>query len=720
METPKYKTLSDRIREVYNSTGHAIRESGLCLSRGEDCDEVSEDDERRKVIYDGVRLRSPYPDDWRTTDWADQFAACIVDYFDEDNYLTKIDRDGSAKYGLEALPYITEVYAQARYTTSGDPDGDGRMKWTRAGNPGYVIEIRNPFHASIRLTDVHLYVGGVFWGTLDELAGETDLEPDEVLLLYRDAGGGADSDMAGMWGAPTDPEVFLTKDISGDWPDTAGDITVELRAVDSSGAVFDWGYSGTPSEGMVTEFDEDGVTSDPGSGTDYRQAFSIGNGNGINMMLIKAHDEDDAVDWDFAVHVEEPSITAATPIGVRAVDEDRLGIADKTDALSGISVDVGEDPVESPPVDIITTGDGIPSDQIMAVITGRERIVQIGELAHIAVLGYYDDEDVEVRRSIGKSWYEARDGKVSDFMMVFDTDGLIVQGPVLDGDEEPAGDEGNNLAVPHAVVLLDRFTTMSPATDDRDNDGDGKVDSDEDDDEDDDGARGESDPDEWDLDEQFVPGTPNLNTMPAHLLKLVLPIHQAPPATESFRDHVVDAIIKYRDIHYQILDSETSELVVSPYKPADGARGGISASAPIQIKGFRANPGFAMIGELMQVVHRGDSTDLDTLDVLAKDGDDNDAINGVAIDFNNPNPEEDTADGIADDREEQAMIASWLMQTCSVRSDIFTAYVVIHGYPAADFSLGPVESAKFFAVFDRSRLTDSSDTVRVLGVFRVE
>ena len=65
------------------------------------------------------------------------------------------------------------------------------------------------------------------------------------------------------------------------------------------------------------------------------------------------------------------------------------------------------------------------------------------------------------------------------------------------------------------------------------------------------------------------------------------------------------------------------------------------------------------------------------------------------------------------------MIARWLMQVCSTRSDIYTAYVIIEGYPSGNFNEDPVEAARFLAVFDRSRIVDQNDSVRVLGVHRL-
>lgn len=200
----------------------------------------------------------------------------------------------------------------------------------------------------------------------------------------------------------------------------------------------------------------------------------------------------------------------------------------------------------------------------------------------------------------------------------------------------------------------------------------------------------------------MVPGTINLNTVASadaaaagiHLLQNVLPIPD-----NTIRNSVVQTIIEYRD----------------KLASFSGTNRGLGAS-------YRDELGIANIGELMKC--------LDT--VLIGDGD-NYTLNGTVVDFNgitindNGTPavpaddfDEMVADTIVDDREEEATIARWLAQVCSTRSDIYTAYVLIQGYPANDFSQGPTESIRFFAVLDRSGVVDQNSPVRVLGVYRMD
>lgn len=58
-----------------------------------------------------------------------------------------------------------------------------------------------------------------------------------------------------------------------------------------------------------------------------------------------------------------------------------------------------------------------------------------------------------------------------------------------------------------------------------------------------------------------------------------------------------------------------------------------------------------------------------------------------------------------------------LLQTFSTRSDLYVAYVMFRGYKSNAFNEDPVESKRFFAVFDRSHITGSSiNKARVLFV----
>ena len=217
---------------------------------------------------------------------------------------------------------------------------------------------------------------------------------------------------------------------------------------------------------------------------------------------------------------------------------------------------------------------------------------------------------------------------------------------------------------------MQRLTVNDPSTDGLDNDSDGDIDS------------------PTDTDELLVPGTININTAPAHLLKKILPISQTNPttATTQLRDDVVDALIAYRDL--------TSGRIFN----------------------WRTAPGFASSAEIYQALQQtSTNTKLHSGSLYTGDTDN---INGTLVDFENLDP--NNVDFIADDREEELLLAKQLMSMTSARSDIFTAYIYIRGYPTGDFTKGPVESKRLIAVFDRSNIDKSTSQPRILGVYEYQ
>lgn len=164
--------------------------------------------------------------------------------------------------------------------------------------------------------------------------------------------------------------------------------------------------------------------------------------------------------------------------------------------------------------------------------------------------------------------------------------------------------------------------------------------------------------------ELLVPGTVNLNTVPVQLLKKILPV------TNSYlRGQMADMIGTYRD---------TIKGIANPFQLSSLLRQFNEYSAPI----------------------------------------DNATLNGIVIDFHNPDML--TNDGIANDREEAMLPTQWFTGVATTRSDIYTAYIQIRGYPAGDFRRGPVESRRMIVVYDRSNIIDESSTPRILAVYTYE
>jgi hypothetical protein len=160
--------------------------------------------------------------------------------------------------------------------------------------------------------------------------------------------------------------------------------------------------------------------------------------------------------------------------------------------------------------------------------------------------------------------------------------------------------------------------------------------------------------------ELLVPGRININTAPAHLLKQILPVPDP-----TVRASLVDSIDTYR---------HTVSGIPNIYQLTYATRPLIEYSAPI----------------------------------------DNVTLAGVVIDFQNPDMI--TSDGIANDQEELMLPTQWLSGVASTRSDIFTAYILIRGYPAGDFSRGTVETRQMVVVFDRSNVINAQTLPKILSM----
>ncbi|MFG0248710.1 MAG: hypothetical protein ACF8OB_07470 [Phycisphaeraceae bacterium JB051] len=164
--------------------------------------------------------------------------------------------------------------------------------------------------------------------------------------------------------------------------------------------------------------------------------------------------------------------------------------------------------------------------------------------------------------------------------------------------------------------------------------------------------------------EALVPGMININTIPAALMQKILPITDVPT-----RQIMAENIVTAR----------------------------------------KTNNGFANIYQLASTLRNFN-------EVTAPQ--DNAILGGVVIDFHNPDLL--TSDGILNDAEEVMLPTQWLSGVASTRSDIFTAYVLIRGYPAGNFSSGAVEYKQFLVVFDRSNLIDGTSTPKILAIATYE
>tara|TARA_Y100001954_G_C15794283_1_gene596789 strand:- start:797 stop:2362 length:1566 start_codon:yes stop_codon:yes gene_type:complete len=160
--------------------------------------------------------------------------------------------------------------------------------------------------------------------------------------------------------------------------------------------------------------------------------------------------------------------------------------------------------------------------------------------------------------------------------------------------------------------------------------------------------------------ELLIPGTINLNTATKSILQSILPIE---PVTD--RDNLIDEIIDYRDMKGLY---NTGITRATNYK-------GIRSLHELYFMTQGTNGGTSLYGF--------GSTSKDSVRQM--------------MEFSN-----------------------MMTYLSSTRSDFFTAYVVIKGYNAGDFSSqGAVESKQMIAVFDRSKISRGQANVRVVGYYEL-
>lgn len=643
---------------------------------------------------------------------AHQFEASLRDYLDADNRLSA----SGGRYGLEALPALGEVYVQRVYETTASGPGTTagfNVTWAEAGATGYAIEIRNPFSKPISLENVQLWIKdaagtevhltgddtgtGPVEDNLDDWVGTAvathntatygllvgdprmrRLFPGDVIVLYKEStstptnGGtsptGADTFTVENAGdeAPLlfDPAAVISTALVADWIDdasttgtqpTGGPVRVELRAKQQDNAAY-FTWAYNAAESVSPV----GGFTQTDTDTDHFGTLEV------EYLQHTALGNGAGVNTllygptEYVPVVSPPGGTVASPnAGAPGYENiDAINLADKT-AVGG-------------------PADKVDANANQFVISDRGRAYHVGELAHLALIG------PSTTQTVGEVWGPLPVGAGNDSVADFMLDPYTAT---------PFTAAGNGM-LPHAAVLMDQFIGRSPQADAVDNDGDGTTDE---------------------ADERFVPGMINLNTAPRAVLDLSLPI-----ADPALRTAVVNQITAWRGR--------------TPARPA----------------GTRTAAGFAFTGELLPVLNlvpaAGLATAPNTFDDLVLPTNpalgtlaDGDPIPGTQIDFLSNvtldpldvagavRPRVSSAqpdlilgnDDITNDREERAMVAAWIMQNMSVRSDAYIAYILVEGYDASDTARGPIERARAIAVFNRTGSTSMNDDTLV-KLWRIE
>lgn len=224
-----------------------------------------------------------------------------------------------------------------------------------------------------------------------------------------------------------------------------------------------------------------------------------------------------------------------------------------------------------------------------------------------------------------------------------------------------------NLQNPLYRNVFQYLTVFDPSTDDIDNDNDGFED-----------ANDRFSP-EW-----KIPGRININTAPWYV------IAQLPWMTEP----IARAIVAYRDKLRLPVDYRQSPTIEPDPNSRFFATG---------IPGLREEPGFASIGELNFVV-AGDNE----YRIQRYEPDANDLLGFPDLTTDRLRP----GDGVVDDFEERDIIFSRISNLVTVRSDVFTAYILVR--IGTD---GPQK--RVIAILDRSDVYSGKDKVRLVALHYV-
>jgi hypothetical protein len=665
------------------------------------------------------------------------YALNIQDYTDNDSQPTRAPNpiDGKVYYGLEKLPFVRSVYAQAGYEAVDNASDEKADTWEwKAGSQAMAIELGNPFDSKqqadlngngdpdVRIRVIHSGGNSVFELPVagskmeareTELTGNVQERHKDLMVVFADAdnpideGGNGDdlvNDLELQGTGPNQSEDEPTA--TDDRPDMAElvdasdrgtslkfeegvPIRVDLQFKDDVGRWITYDRFEHPSLQLEAEY-QVSMNPPPGVGTvrhaqaaAARPCLNSTNQPGIHYIcnasrsMIQMHPTED---------IRKPN---STPSGYQQ-NRDRLLHDDKSN-MAPLTGPTELDDFQLPLPD-------------RAVFSRAE----LGWMVMMAIdeasdHGFPEQMNAPVPE-LGQRAYQTI-GTVRDRLHLarnknaHDSAGLAV--PDVNNDDTNLVSDPD---LPHHALVMEHFAPTSPATDGQDNNGDGQADEEG---------------------ELFRPGTININTAPLHLTTLAASLPTAPgePGAEiDDLQRLMESIEEYRDFArpHPIYGASHPEYGNSIRADLAGTHGN-----------WRQDPGIASIGELLAVNPEDEGlvgNRPENMLTNSQDNQDLETLNKENWDLL-PMPEEagdpPNADQLqhrwtTDGPEELMAKFQFLSENFTTRSDIYTAYVLIRGYPADDFSAGPVAQQRFLVVFDRTKAaTDPANrpegTVRVIG-----
>ncbi|MEM1444630.1 MAG: hypothetical protein AAGF84_01115 [Planctomycetota bacterium] len=700
--------------------------------------------------------------DWRDNDRGSEAYGTLVN-----TAQPELTRRGQY-YGMEYLPFISEVYLKGRYeldridrftgvapfdqvmTDDGVTSAD-EMVWNYQNEYFLVIELVNPWDRPIPIADIELEItDGTLTDQFNNLRGRIVaqlgreyLDANEIVWLHVGSFAAADEldELGGIVPAGANRIELLATNRPTDWPVASGPNwtlgggwTLTLSAPQNSGAAVPYQRFSVPEmPGTVVERYPSPIAPPlPEAGDDgFTRIAVIGTAAGLNMLTL--HPDDLELQTNFVTEItgrDNTPTTAPSGATLQAVMEDgratslplgppssdEIGNYDK----GRISVDpsatlpYGGTDLDNRIPDVVevsgnVTGTGVsyassPLDEPF-IIGNAGQFYQAADVFRVVYLGPKLVGGTDL--TVAEVWRNQIEALINngDTTRSASTEPFVLRDFMIDVDPrtsgigvtnfltQPSGTPGfppasdpAHLQTTFPAFLLDRLSTFSPGDDNLDNDGDGQVD---------------------DLDERLVPGRINLNTVPANfldndLLAMVLPTGSVDPDIDERIQNSIRLARDYRDDPFNSWAAGPGSLFSRQASSRNAADHGM---------------GIASMSHLMDIrVEAGDPTSRVVAARLRKDFNEYESDLGgstvpTAVNTNNFND-----DGYANDFEERLAFVGAMKQLFDVRSDVYTAYILVRGYPANDFRGNPIEEYTITATFDRSVVHESRPLPRLVSV----
>ena len=636
-------------------------------------------DRLEKILKIGTPMYLGLADAAMIRQIATEFAVNIVDYADPDNTPTMLSDGVTEYYGMEALPFLREVYVEAQYEAKDvAPDADPMTyeEWQIIPQTlGIAIEIGNPFDKELKFKSGVTNPNGatvkirIMQGTpaLPIQVAEQVI-PDMTIpardpatqhnhiAIFHSGGSAGVATANGGGGAAIATATSLNLAASGISGLRIHDMGPDIIAGLTLGTDMYFELVVTCSDGKEVCYDRFW----PNAGQEFRIKDKEA-GTGALLAPKKEYVQIGMRrDGRTNRYLSNRGRQVATPISPQeGLYKSGTNFAQFSKEDKGVTGDTSFDKFQ--------------------IAHANHQILNVAELGYIFMVGFYEDKTADGKGDL-VARLSGRDGSKGPTATTGVTDVASTARHFLsftaDGSTAGAVIVPTATKLPHFSMVMDQFTTISPRWDGVDNDnddGNNVITS---------SADNEA--------EQFVPGRMNVNTTPTWLLAMMSPLPESLADLEQY----YQAIGEYRD------------------RPA--SRQTITGVAGLPST-HNSDKGVRSIGELMLIKRRINSTSDNQKST--RYGEDNAFMTAPNLDKRPyPHLDDRPAAKVFDEEysvQERMARFQYLTNTLTTRSDRYCAYVVIRGYTTNAFNQAPAESLRFFVTLDRSGLVDLDSAVTV-------